>query len=360
MDIAVYGAQGIALGTCNSIRIMCPYRKIRCFLVSEMGKNAPSLGGIPVRELHDFAAELSDTDKDSIQILIATPEDVMDTIEDSLEAYGFYNYVRIDSQRWADMQRSFFGRNSEFMPIEAYPAGKNCSELHIYKAVFHGDRKLRKEYAYPDYIVPIQVGAARTCVRIAEILDNSGENISDKNGNYSELTGLYWIWRNRLVNHYYGDDCYYGLVHYRRLFDISSEDILRLKDNDIDVILPYPMPYEPDIEEHHKRYLSDSEWNAVLQALKELYPQYAEAGKEILGQNYFYNYNIIIAKSTVLEAYCEWLFTLLLRIEEINSSEGTKKQNRYMGYVGETLETIYFMYNKSRLHIAHAGCKFLV
>ena len=26
-----------------------------------------------------------------------------------------------------------------------------------------------------------------------------------------------------------------------------------------------------------------------------------------------------------------------------------------IGYEGETLETLYFMYNKDRLHVAHAG-----
>ena len=30
-----------------------------------------------------------------------------------------------------------------------------------------------------------------------------------------------------------------------------------------------------NIEEHHKRYLKDSDWNVLLIALEELYPQYA-------------------------------------------------------------------------------------
>jgi len=50
----------------------------------------------------------------------------------------------------------------------------------------------------------------------------------------------------------------------------------------------------------------------------------------------------------------------LFRIEEINNPNGNKEPNRYIGYVGETLETLYFMHNKDKLKIAHTGCRFLV
>ena len=73
-----------------------------------------------------------------------------------------------------------------------------------------------------------------------------------------------------------------------------------------------------------------------------------------------YNYNIVLAKGKVLDEYCRWLFPLLFRIEEINNPDGNKEPNRYIGYVGETLETLYFMYNKDKLKIAHTGCRFFI
>ncbi len=360
MKLVIYGAQGVALGAYNSIKRVFPMQEILCFLVTSIGINATEVYGVPVRELDEFSSKYSEEEKINIQVLIATPENVMDVIEKSLKEYGFHNCIRLNSRRWADMQRNAFVFHEKLRPLAAYPVGFSSVDLHVYKAKFYKDRSLKSKFEDKDYVIPIQVGAGLTDSRVADVVDNAGENISDKNGNYSELTGLYWIWKNRIKTRYYGEDCYYGLAHYRRLIELSEDDLLRIKDNSIDVILPYPMPYDPNIEEHHKRYLSDSEWNAVWQALKELQPEYAQVFQNVLNQVYLYNYNIIIAKSDVLDKYCEWLFPLLFRVEEINNPKGDKEPNRFIGYVGETLETLYFMYNKNNYKIAHAGCKFLL
>ena len=44
----------------------------------------------------------------------------------------------------------------------------------------------------------LQVGSALTDKRIYSgvMTDDTGENISEKNQQYCELTGLYWIWKN--------------------------------------------------------------------------------------------------------------------------------------------------------------------
>ena len=81
---------------------------------------------------------------------------------------------------------------------------------------------------------------------------------------------------------------------------------------------------------------------------------------EVLEQEYLYNYNIILAKRRVLEEYCAWLFPILFRAEEINDPKGRKLPDRFIGYLGENLETLYFNYHKDRLWITHTGCRFLV
>ena len=358
MNIAIYGAQGIAYSVYLSLKKISPV-EISCFVVTSKENNAGSICGIPVKEIELFSSELTQEDKDRTKVLIATPENTMDEIESTLKNHGFYHYVRVTSHRWSEMQRDAFMQNEEIRPLEIYPIGSDNAKVHIYKAMFYKDKKLSDSVRDTGNVTPIQVGAAQTDIRVADVLDCYGDNISEKNGNYSELTGLYWIWKNRVKSKYYGDECYYGLVHYRRIFELSDDDLLRLRDNDIDVVLPYPMPYSPNIEEHHKRYLASSEWNAVVQALTALYPEYLKEFKSIMGQEYFYNYNIILAKDTVLDEYCNWLFPILFLVEKLNDPDDKKKPNRYLGYVGETLETLYFMYNRKKLRIAHAGYRFI-
>lgn len=359
MELIIYGAQGIALGVYRALKRLCPQREIPCFLVTEMGGNEPFLAGLPVRELKEFSLGLSQAQKDNIEVLICTPENVMNAIEDSLDETGFYCHVRMDSMRWAEMMQFAYAKEGEFVPLSAYPVGYHKPVLHVYQAKFYKDVPLVNSDRIPDYMIGIQVGTAQTDMRVADVLDNCADHISDKNGNYSELTGLYWMWKNVILADANAHEGYYGLAHYRRYLHLSEDDLLRMQDNDIDVILPYPMPYEPDIEAHHKRYLSDSEWAAVLQALEELQPEYASAFQDILQQSYLYNYNIIIAKGNILADYCRWLFPILFRVEKIIDPDGVRKPNRFIGYVGETLETLYFMYHKRELRIAHAGCRFL-
>lgn len=120
------------------------------------------------------------------------------------------------------------------------------------------------------------------------------------------------------------------------------------------------MPYEPNIEEHHKRYIKNKDWWTLIAVLKELHPEYAKAFPKVLNQQYLYNYNIILARKQVLADYCAWLFPVLERIEQLSMPKGSERADRYIGYMGETLLTLYFIHNQNKFNIAHTGCQFMV
>ncbi|MCR5420398.1 MAG: DUF4422 domain-containing protein [Lachnospiraceae bacterium] len=382
MQLMIYGAQGYALGTYEAIKTLYPERRVSCFLVTERGYNAPVLEGLPVFEIDSFAEGISDEGKRDIKVLIATPENVQAEIENTLDKYGFSNHKRIDSVRWAELMDTYHKKLGRFLSLKSLPVGRDDAYVYMYAAKSHKDRTLSGEVNLPNYVTPLQVGAANTELRVAELYDSEGENISSKNGNYSELSGLYWIWKNRLCGagngrRYCGnrqdentsvkndivDDerCeYYGLVQYRRMFGFAEEDLKRLVDNDVDVVLPYPLLYDPDINAHHERYIKEADWNALLTAIRELQPEYAEYMPVVLGQRYLYNYNVILAKKDVLRDYCEWLFPILERVEDLSVPKGSERADRYIGYMGETLETLYFIKNTERLKIAHTGCRMWV
>lgn len=68
--------------------------------------------------------------------------------------------------------------------------------------------------------------------------DDTGENISDKNDSYNEMTAIYWAWKNYGA---LGDPDYIGLMHYRRHFYLNkiSEQIPYFECNKIEDVESY-------------------------------------------------------------------------------------------------------------------------
>lgn len=327
-------------------------------MVSSNKDNPDELAGLPVREIKDVGPEV---DKRQIYVVIATPEDVQPAIVTTLKQYGYEHYICIDSRKEAALMEHYYRKMGIFPSLHQQAKGERAV-LQIYQAKSYKDIQLANQKEY-EWLLPIQAGTALTQERVAEVCDDTGDHISYKNANYCELTALYWIWKNILsrisVNGEMAAD-YYGLCQYRRILDIRQDDLCRLRRNSVDVILPYPTIHEPDIREHHGRYVAESDWQAMLQALREITPEYYEAYGDIFLQQYLYNYNILVAKPDVLKNYCEWLFPILERTEELSVPKGSARADRYLGYLGENLLTLYFMHNKDKLYIVHTGRIMLV
>ena len=228
-------------------------------------------------------------------------------------------------------------------------AGHDQADIRIYQAKCHVDRPLMNAVELSDCICPIQVGAELTEQSVAELKDNIGEHISQKNRDYCELTATYYAWKN-------SEAAYKGLCHYRRVFELSTTELETIfGSGTVDVILPYPTIHLPDIRRQHSRYITEPEWQAMRQAVEECEPAYAADFDRVFSEKYFYNFNMLVAKAEVFDDYARWLFGILERTEEIIAEKGIITTKRYAGYLGENLTTLYFRKNRDGLKMVHVG-----
>ena len=370
--IIIYGAKSIALGVSHAIQSLYPERTVLGFMVTSADENPRHLNGLPVMDIETCLQRYfcwkrpGSYKKDEVTILIGTPETVHSEIIGVLERYGFTNYVCIDWELEERLMDAYYARGGQFRSLhDSVDFGQRkklqlCADgICVYRAKCHRDAKVINLDGERNWMHAVQAGASVTDIRVAEELDNEGENISEKNGNYCELTVLYWMWKNR-INMEKDDSAYYGLFQSRRLLNIKDTEIQWILEKAPDAILPFPTLHEPDIREHHERYIKEEDWNAMVQALYELQPDYAKAFGKLLRQPYFYNYNMIIAKKKVLQDYCGWLFPILERTESLSKPRGCDREDRYIGYLGESLMTLYFLYHAKQLKIFHTGRIMLV
>ena len=354
----IYGAGIVAMSTYTAIKHLYQRMPVS-FLVSSMEGNPCEIDGVSVCAFD----EIDEKDKEKLYI-IATPEAHHNAIAEMLCARGGAEsqLIFIDNKMENRLMEAYFRSRKEFTTVaecltdDSQKADiKGGGEIKVFQAKCHVDKPLQSQVETASYVCPIQVGTSLTEQKIVSLLDNQGENISYKNRNYCELTASYWAWKN-------SDATYKGLCHYRRIFDLTDEQIKQvLGYAEVDVILPYPSIYYPNMYAEHSRYVKTSDWDAMLQALCEVAPEYYKAYVSTISQEpYFYNYNMLIARREVFDDYCRFLFSVLERTEELASPKGVERADRFAGYLGENLTTIYFRKNKDKWKIAHTGKLWLV
>lgn len=204
--------------------------------------------------------------------------------------------------------------------------------------------------------------------------DDSGEHISGKNKYYSELTGIYWIWKNNTSN-------VVGSCHYRRYFTDKKEPILyrlkrllyypaglwkkrfgliytknykRWEPNILSVkmantylkeygaILPTRRILKYSVEEHYKRYHNCEDLELLRKILTADYPEYINAFNAVLEGNRLFANNMFIFPKEKFDALMTWLFDILFQFEnEINLDDYKNYQERIFGFLSERLITVW-------------------
>ncbi|WP_233513033.1 DUF4422 domain-containing protein [Absiella sp. AM29-15] len=210
-----------------------------------------------------------------------------------------------------------------------------------------------KKYQMPidDIYLPVHVGAEGK-ESIGYQPDSVGNNISNKNANFCELTGLYWAWQNLKAD-------YIGLVHYRRHFKSKIKSKNKFdkiaKRSDIepllkqaDVIVPNKRNYYIEtIYSHYAHTLHEEDLVCARRVIENLYPDYLLAYDIVMKRKSAHMFNMMIIKKNLLDEYCEWLFDILFEIEKkLNVSNYTTFEARVYGRISELLLDVWLTKNK--------------
>lgn len=170
--------------------------------------------------------------------------------------------------------------------------------------------------------------------------DDTGDNISEKNTNYCELTGMYWLWKNCNCD-------IIGICHYRRFF-CENERLLD-KEYIEKTIEQYPIivpgttnVYNGTLKESYEFMHVGKDLELCHDVIKEKYPQYLEAYNYIINGYMFTLGNMWITKKDIFDKYCEWLFDILFEVEKrIDISGYDDYQRRVMGFLSERLFRVW-------------------
>ena len=193
----------------------------------------------------------------------------------------------------------------------------------------------------------VQAGAACAEQRLEGMAhdddsDNDLDNISRSNPRYSELTVLFWGWRNLA-----GDAL--GLVHYRRHFAGAGErgtmtmaEARRLL-AEVPVIVPTRRHYVIETIASHYAHTHDAAhvdaWRAAVAAVS---PERLEAYDRHMGATSGHMYNMALMRREVLDPYCAWLFDVLGEAERrIDFTGMTPFRERCVGRLGEFLLDVW-------------------
>jgi hypothetical protein len=188
------------------------------------------------------------------------------------------------------------------------------------------------------------------------VQDNTGDNISAKNNKYSELTGLYWLWKN-------DDSEYQGIVHYRRHFGtafrsikavkqivsrdrfqriVSGQELSQLLEG-YDIVLPRKRDYYIEtIYSHYVHTFPHEQLDTTRVIIAEQQPDYLPAFDTLMKGKKAHMFNMFVMSREKLGEYCTWLFSVLEELERRTDDSGYDAFNaRYPGRISEMLIDVW-------------------
>lgn len=216
----------------------------------------------------------------------------------------------------------------------------------------------------PQGYKPILVGANQNSNPDKFLADNKGDNISDKNPSFCELTGLYWMWKN-------SDNDRVGLSHYRRYFSkfnvpvllyintlikgktepISISDLNKFIDDGFKWVVARPqVGGEGSLWDQFDHFHHIKDMQIVKKIIEENFPDYLPSFNKVMSRNTASFYNMFYTTKSELDQYAKWLFKILFLAEqEVDISNYDDYQKRLFGFLGERLMNVWLDHRKARI-----------
>lgn len=211
-----------------------------------------------------------------------------------------------------------------------------------------------KAYRMPEdpMYLPLHVGAEGkvdkegNALDLGFVKDNTGDNISELNPGFCELTGLYWAWKNL-------DSDYIGLVHYRRYFGhknnkdafdgILKFDEIRDSLGRHRVFVPKKRKYYIEsLYDHYKHTHYIEQLDMTRQIISEMYPDFIPDYDKVVKRTYGYMFNMMIMEKKLIDEYCTWLFDILFELRNRADTKGLSAfQGRFYGRISEIIFNVW-------------------
>ena len=262
-----------------------------------------------------------------------------------------YSMLEITSREQPGKRYTFYPmtqvplREEDLEHIRAY-----FREEDLYVAMATSDRDARvSRENLPNYVHPVLGGAAAYDGPRNEEIEYDDEltgNISRHNNLYSELTVAYWLSQKA------PQAKYLGLCHYRRHFVMTAGLKKKLEDGTVDVLLTTPRLTFPNVHAYFAGLpvttMDELDYETMLSLIEKEDSELAKFSREFLERQIHFPNNMLIAKREIYLAYCRFMFAVLRGMQEKYEAEGIKRPDRYLGYVGELLTTVYFAYHMGK------------
>lgn len=182
-----------------------------------------------------------------------------------------------------------------------------------------------------------------------EYSDNVGDNISLENRRYSEMSGVYWLWKHA------PESKYVGVSHYRRHFALTRGDLLRIANSDLDMVLSVMFFTVPGVRARFlfKGYLKKEAFAVIDEVFAGPAAEYRETYKRVMEGVLYPPSNLFIMRWEWFHRYCEWLFPVMEKIENL-CLERNIYSHRDLGFVTEFLMAVFVAHHKNELNVALA------